>query len=80
MLKDNRIQRLTHPVGALPYSPCSLPASGIDSASGISLSALISQLTSSSLLVVCPAPSPTLLLIKMLLLLVSVISEKPEIL
>lgn len=59
MMKDSGIQHLSRPLGALPFSPCSLPACGTDTALGISLFALTPQLASSSSLVVSPAPSPT---------------------
>lgn len=70
MLKDSRIQCLSHLWGALPSPLCSLPASGMDTAVGSSHFTLTPQLASSSFLVASPpTPTPIQLCCKKLLLL-----------
>lgn len=73
-LKDGCIQCLSHPLGALPSSPCLFPASGTKTALRIPLFALTPQLASSSFLVMSPARCPTRLWSKKLLLLTASLS------
>lgn len=73
-LKDGCIQCLSHPSGALPSSPCLFPASGTETALRIFLFALTPQLAHSSFPVMNPAPCPTQLWSKKLLLLTASLS------